>query len=114
MKQEEKITLLSVLSDFHMVPVNVVPIGTDPNDEVEVKKLIRSWIVPSLYAYERQKPLLFSELKAALEEVLNSESIQVSDIFYNDDNLFEMPDVPKNYYCWVWEVLFEEGYSWSE
>ena len=75
----------------------------DPNDEVQVRAVIRSLLTPYIRRFDRES---FENAKAALHFSLNSPEIDLGSFF--DSNLppFSAPDHPRLFFVWLWDELF--------
>lgn len=90
-------------------------IEVDPNDEIEIRKIIRAEIVPHFSNYKNESQhkikdslrwlLNIGEKSSTQEVVHQSESLFVR-IFSTNGYAIELPNEPKDFYFWLWDELF--------
>ena len=76
----------------------------DPNNELDVKKIFKEWLVP---IYKRWGTSTKLKLKESLRYLLNSNDDDLFDLVAGgNEPPFEFPEPLINYFIWLWEVLF--------
>jgi hypothetical protein len=75
----------------------------DPDDEIEVKKVIDSRLRPVIEKY----PEVFkNEMKKALSYCLTTEDFDYGNLYDSELLPFDHPTSPKLFFIWLWEVLY--------
>lgn len=86
--------------------------NVDVNDENQIKKIISETIKPEFDS----KPLEFKEIaKRTLSYYLTTDKIEFGGVYDSNLIAFDHPDNPKNFFIWIWEVLFgNESYRMED
>jgi hypothetical protein len=83
--------------------------GIDPNDELEVKRVIRDLIVPHSQSLSEAAS---ERIKLSYQYYLSQPESDFGRVY--DSNLcpFDAPDDPRLFFVWIWEECFPgEAYS---
>lgn len=90
-------------------------IEVDPDDEIEIRKIIRAEIIPHYANYNNESKY---KIKESLRWLLNTDEesstnrvVQQSEclfvrIFSINGYAIELPKNPKSFYLWLWDELF--------
>jgi hypothetical protein len=77
--------------------------NVDNNNEELVKQIITQNIKPY---YESRSDLYKEAAKRSLRYYLTTNRINYGDIYDNCLIAFDHPDEPRDFFLWIWEVLF--------
>lgn len=82
----------------------------NPNNETEVKIIFREWLIPE---YKRWGIKTQFKFKESLRYLLYSNDEKLFNfVAGGNEPPFEFPQPLRNYFIWLWEVLFaEENYK---
>jgi hypothetical protein len=75
----------------------------DPNNEQEVRSLIRRMILPHLLTLS---PRNLERIKLAYQYYLSKTESNFERVFYSVLPPFDAPDEPRNFFLWVWKEWF--------